>query len=64
MEVAASFLKAAALGRSIQFFSKVERRTRAMAAGVGDFSKSWRIPTPSISSNPSNSGKLTSSRLR
>ena len=63
MESAARVLSAAALGRSIQFFSIVERRIFAMAAGVGAWAKAARIPTPSTSSKSPSSGKLKSSRL-
>ena len=35
IESAARVLSSAALGRSIQFFSKVQSRLRAIAAGVG-----------------------------
>src|SRR6266550_2793239 len=62
-ESAAKALRAAAFGRTIQFFSKVERRLPAMAAGVGAWMSNWRIPTPSNWSSPPNSGKLRSIRL-
>src|SRR6476659_450835 len=55
IESAARVLRAAAFGRTIQFFSKVQRRLPAMAAGVGAWMSNWRIPTPSNWSSPPNS---------
>ena len=52
------------LAFTAHFGDKDAWRLEAPAVGVGAWARSWRIPTPSISSNLPNSGKLRSSRLR
>src|SRR5438270_5375061 len=60
IESAARAFRAAAFGRTIQLFSKVERRLPAMAAGVGAWMSNWRIPTPSQLEQPTQLGEARS----